>query len=135
MCPFLRVQKRDRRSTIPGPICSPRKTQSRPYHKNFPLSSSPPARTSIFAFKSAPTPTRSPPRMRATTSKPTPSNPSSSAEVPKYWVSVKDSSRFPQPDFGESTALSPTLTVVSLLLRLHHLHDVSLRDAFPPLLY
>src|SRR6266478_4845606 len=65
------------------PICSRRKTQSRWYHKNFLPSSSPPARTSIFAFKSVPTPTRSPPRMRGTTSQPTAPNPSSNAEVPQ----------------------------------------------------
>src|SRR6266404_1562526 len=98
MCPFLRVQQGDCRTTMPGPICSRRKPQSRWYRKNSPPSSSPPARTSIFASRSGHTPTRNPPQMRATTSKPTASNPSSSAEVPQQWVSVKDSPRFPQGD-------------------------------------
>src|SRR6267142_4597980 len=50
------------------------------------------------ACSSAPTPTRSPPRTPATTSKPTASNPSSSSEVPQQCFSVKVSRRFPQRD-------------------------------------
>src|ERR1700737_4363639 len=63
-----------------------------------------PVLTSTIAFRLVTTPTRSPPPMRATTSKPRPSNRSSSAEVPQQRVRVKASSSFSQPDLSGVTS-------------------------------